>query len=328
MKNMLGNYIDIIIALYLAMCLIGGTRKTVPIAASDLASLILGIVFSLATYGWTADFLSKNLGLASAYANVLGFFMNIFAIKIMLLFLFDRIFKRFGNTFGEESAVFNKFLSAIISLVYGFIIIIVMLSATVSLSLPSFIAAEMEQSRFIAATERDPLKINEHFQKIFGNFYNKAAEDLSFMNIRTGPQESDDLGFKTMEFTIDSKSEDDMLELVNQERVFRGLKAVKMDEEARRAARDYGEYLFKNGLFSHTDLNGKGPSDRIKNYKVEFMVLGENLAYAPSLSEAHDGLMNSKSHRENILNPFFSHAGIGVIDAGDYGKIFVQEFWG
>ena len=53
---------------------------------------------------------------------------------------------------------------------------------------------------------------------------------------------------------------------------------------------------------------------------------GENLALAPTLEIAHQGLMNSQGHRENILSPDFHKIGIGVIDGGIYGKMFVQEF--
>jgi len=44
------------------------------------------------------------------------------------------------------------------------------------------------------------------------------------------------------------------------------------------------------------------------------------------LSTAHNGLMNSEGHRANILEPEFRKIGIGVIDNGVYGKMFVQVF--
>jgi uncharacterized protein YkwD len=50
------------------------------------------------------------------------------------------------------------------------------------------------------------------------------------------------------------------------------------------------------------------------------------LALAPTLATAHTGLMNSEGHRANILEPKFKRVGIGVIDNGVYGKMFVQVF--
>ncbi len=36
--------------------------------------------------------------------------------------------------------------------------------------------------------------------------------------------------------------------------------------------------------------------------------------------------MNSQGHKENILEVKFKKVGIGVIDNGYYGKMFVQVF--
>jgi hypothetical protein len=38
--------------------------------------------------------------------------------------------------------------------------------------------------------------------------------------------------------------------------------------------------------------------------------------------------MKSEKHKENILNPSYTHLGIGVIDGGPYGKMLSQEFIG
>ena len=59
---------------------------------------------------------------------------------------------------------------------------------------------------------------------------------------------------------------------------------------------------------------------------ISYQAAGENLAYAPNVDVAHTGLMNSEGHRANILSADFGKVGIGVIDGGVYGKMFVQEF--
>ena len=46
-----------------------------------------------------------------------------------------------------------------------------------------------------------------------------------------------------------------MLVMVNRERTLRGLKPLVADEEARKVARDYGEYLFKNGVCLPSDTH-------------------------------------------------------------------------
>jgi uncharacterized protein YkwD len=72
--------------------------------------------------------------------------------------------------------------------------------------------------------------------------------------------------------------------------------------------------------------DGKDPFARMEDAGIKFLVAGENLALAPNVDLAHEGLMNSPGHRANILTAEFGKVGIGCIDGGQYGKMFSQEF--
>jgi uncharacterized protein YkwD len=117
-----------------------------------------------------------------------------------------------------------------------------------------------------------------------------------------------------------------MLNLINSARKEAGLKELVMDEKLQTQARDYGREMFAEGFFSHNDLDGKTPFDRMAKAGIIYKVAGENLAIAENVTEANKGLMASPTHRENILTKEFGKVGIGVVDGGKYGKIFVQEF--
>jgi uncharacterized protein YkwD len=84
--------------------------------------------------------------------------------------------------------------------------------------------------------------------------------------------------------------------------------------------------MLRNGFFSHTGLHGGTPGDRIHKVGVSFMVAGENLAFAPTLDMAHDGLMKSPGHRRNILSRDYDHLGIGIEDGDPYGLMVTQHF--
>jgi len=73
-------------------------------------------------------------------------------------------------------------------------------------------------------------------------------------------------------------------------------------------------------------IKDKNQIDRLEKAGVSYSIAGENLALAPTVQTAHTGLMNSEGHRANILEPQFKRVGIGVIDNGIYGKMFVQIF--
>ena len=82
-----------------------------------------------------------------------------------------------------------------------------------------------------------------------------------------------------------------------------------------------------NNYFSHDNLQGLSPFDRIKEDGIGFKRAGENLAYGQSSSIfAHEGLMNSKGHRENILLKDYSSLGIGVDFNQEMQPYYSEEF--
>ena len=53
---------------------------------------------------------------------------------------------------------------------------------------------------------------------------------------------------------------------------------------------------------------------------------GENVGWATDCSYMHNFFVNSTVHRNNMLNPVFTHQGVGVVPASD-GKIWVTEIF-
>lgn len=125
-----------------------------------------------------------------------------------------------------------------------------------------------------------------------------------------------------------SEDEQEMLTLVNRERLKNGLKPlsinIKLANTARTKARDM---LLKN-YFSHNSPTFGSPFDMIKSFGITYRTAGENLAGAGTTEKAHKNLMDSPGHRSNILNSNYREIGIGIVSGGPYGKIFVQLFIG
>jgi uncharacterized protein YkwD len=91
-------------------------------------------------------------------------------------------------------------------------------------------------------------------------------------------------------------------------------------------ARAHSLEMFQLDYFSHTSPTAGSPFDRMHAAGIQFLVAGENLAYAPNVEVAHQGLMNSPGHRANILRPEFGRVGIGVIRSSAQGSMFTQDF--
>ena len=67
--------------------------------------------------------------------------------------------------------------------------------------------------------------------------------------------------------------------------------------------------------------------DRLGDAGVRFRVGGENLALAATVTEVHEGLMESPGHRANIEGLAYYAVGIAVV-SGPLGFMTVQVFTG
>lgn len=122
--------------------------------------------------------------------------------------------------------------------------------------------------------------------------------------------------------------ENKMLELVNAERKKAGLKPLKNDMRLVDLSRKKSKDMIDNNYFGHTSPTYGTPFDAMKKSGITYKYAGENLAGASTVEQAHNNLMNSSGHRANILNPNFTHIGIGIVDRGPYGKMYTQSFIG
>lgn len=117
-----------------------------------------------------------------------------------------------------------------------------------------------------------------------------------------------------------------MLDLVNQERAKAGVKPLQMDSKLVELARLKSQDMIDKNYFAHTSPTYGDPFQMMRSFGVTYTTAGENLAGNPSLTGAHTSLMNSPGHRANILNPDFTHVGIGVVKGGKYGMMITQLF--
>ncbi len=119
-----------------------------------------------------------------------------------------------------------------------------------------------------------------------------------------------------------------LFELTNSARIQRELPLLKWDEQTRVTARKHSEDMAENQYFSHTNLAGQSPFDRMNEDGITFYVAGENLAYGQYSSIfAHEGLMNSMGHRENIVKPEFGFLGVGTAFNSENQPYYTANFF-
>lgn len=118
-----------------------------------------------------------------------------------------------------------------------------------------------------------------------------------------------------------------MFELVNAARVQEGLQPLLWHEQLAQIALLHSVDMAQHNYFSHTNLNGEAPHDRIKRGGLSPHMSGENISYGyANIILSHEGLMDSKGHRDNILTPDFTHLGIGTAFNAEQAPYVTQNF--
>ena len=119
----------------------------------------------------------------------------------------------------------------------------------------------------------------------------------------------------------------EVLELVNKERAAAGLKALTLDASLSKVAENHSLDMAKNNYFSHTNLKGQSPFDRLKNAGISYSTAGENIAMGQKTPQSVvSGWMNSSGHRANILNSNFGKMGLGTAPNNSGGYYWTQIF--
>ncbi len=108
--------------------------------------------------------------------------------------------------------------------------------------------------------------------------------------------------------------------LLNEARADGGVESLSLDARVAQVARRHSEAMRDEGFFGHKGSDGAGLRARLRAAGVPFSAAGENLAQVSGVGDpagvAHRQLMDSPSHRDNILSTGFSSAGVGVAQSG------------
>ncbi len=321
------NWIDVIIIVTFAVYFFEGIRRGFIEQTLELLGFFITIFLATWTYHPIGTFLVNHTGITLAAANPVAFLLDwvflqaIYSIVLKLLYPLIPLPVR-TNVTNRLSGLIPAFMKCMI-------IVSVLVTITVILPVPTQLKTEINSSAIGSRIVSQSGRIESVMSSILGQ---DVEDTLTFITVPSQteqiiePDETVDLKFSTSEVTVDGVSEQEMFRLVNQARIANGLSVLAWDEDLAKVARPHGVDMFAKGYFSHTSKDGLSPFDRMENAHITYEVAGENLAYAANVTLAHDGLMRSPGHRANILGSDYGRIGIGVIDGGIYGKMFVQEF--
>ena len=161
-------------------------------------------------------------------------------------------------------------------------------------------------------------------------FYDKHENDtVTAIQIISKPLEENKKDFYTDATpTLKEGFEYQLFDLTNAARVTHQLPILAWDDRVRETAREHSADMAENDYFDHKNLEGQTPFDRMKEDAVAFHTAGENLAYGQLSSIfAHEGLMNSLGHRENILRKDYEYLGVGVAFNEKSQPYYTQNYY-
>ncbi|MDE3838926.1 hypothetical protein C0966_05990 [Bacillus methanolicus] len=123
--------------------------------------------------------------------------------------------------------------------------------------------------------------------------------------------------------------ENQVVQLVNQERAKYGLKPLKTNWELARVARYKSQDMINRNYFDHTSPTYGSPFQMMKNFGITYRTAGENIAAGQRTpKDVVTAWMNSDGHRKNILSSSFTEIGVGYAKGGAYGHYWTQMFIG
>lgn len=128
-------------------------------------------------------------------------------------------------------------------------------------------------------------------------------------------------GSVLQDFLLPAESE--MLRRVNTERRKRGLEPLELSPAMTEVGREYVQRMLETNQRGH--YGPEPPDVRLRARGMSFAKLGENLSQAASPQQALEAMLESPSHKTNLLHPAYRHVGVAAMRAGG-GYLFCLLF--
>ena len=127
-----------------------------------------------------------------------------------------------------------------------------------------------------------------------------------------------------------SHAERSLLTAINAARATAGVPPLRATGSLTSAAAWQSQVLAEAGYLDHTSPDGSTLIDRLTRARWHGSTAGEDLAVAPTPSDAVQMWMQSPGHRQNLLSPQFRTIGLGLARGAWSGRsaLFVTADFG
>lgn len=315
------NWVDFVIIALLLFFIYESVGRNFISEVLDSLSFIIAFFASLRFYNEFALFYLSAFHVPNSLSKIFGFLTVWFLVETVFFGIIHFALFRFIKNISFPKWLNN--LSAIPALFRGLVFVSIILVLLGTFPIQPVIKKDILSSTIGSTILSETHRLEAPLKGVFGGI---TEDTFSFLTIKPRSDETVDLGFKTTEYSPNLAMENQLINLVNKERTSRNLQPLTKVDKLTQIGRGHSADMFTRGYFAHNSPEGKSVADRANDAGYVYLVIGENLAYAPTVELAHKGLMDSKGHRENILSPEFNKIGIAILDGGVYGLMITQVF--
>lgn len=314
------NLADLVIIGILFIFILESFKRSFFDELGGLFSFIASFIIAIKYNHFAAKFLLNYFHVTHSLSLALGFLIVWTLAETIIVLILKLMFSRIKLP--VSFSILNYF-SIIPAFLKGLILISIFLVLLDSFPISPTVKRQINNSILAQEIIRSTTFLEKPLQGVFGDL---SKDSIAFLTVKPQTNEIVNLGFSVSDLSSNNALEAEMIELVNKERTNRGINTLVFDSNLTQVARSHSSDMFKRGYFSHYSPEGEDVSDRAQKMNADFFVIGENLAFAPTLSVAHKGLMDSEGHRANILSVDFARIGIGIMENPDYGLMVTQVF--
>lgn len=315
------TFVDLLLFLLIALSVLHGWQRGLLYGLLDLARWAGSLLFGLRFYQTVARWLGANTDWSEAWDMPVAFLLTAGAAGLVIQLAGMALLRRVPASVHERRV--NRLLGTLPGAAGGVVFAAITSALLLALPLPEALRESARES----PTANRLAVVTDRLESALSPIFDEAiAQTLNRLTVRPESDQSVELPFRVTETRPLPELEAQMLEMVNRERAAAGLRPLAPDPELTEVARKHSTDMFARGYFSHNTPEGLDPFDRMRAGGVQYRTAGENLALAPTLTIAHNGLMNSPGHRANILRPEFGRVGIGIMDGRMRGLMVTQNF--
>lgn len=315
------TWFDALVLLVLALALWAGWRRGLLSGTAELVALLASLCLAWAAGPALALWIGQQGGTLGVWALPVAVIAAYLVARLLIGALLARALAAMPTPVHRH--VGNRLLGLLPGAANGLIHAVLLLMLWQAFPVGDTLARGTRDSLLAPSLAPPADWLHDRLAAVFEPAWKEAMRRTT---VQPGTREVLALPFSIDQAPARPALEAQMLGLVNQARSAHGLRPLMADPEATEVARAHSRDMLARGYFSHVSPQGDDPFDRMRRGGLRYRTAGENLAFAPTVGVAHQGLMDSPGHRANILRPAFGRLGIGIVDGGRHGLMVTQNF--